>query len=142
MEAGSVRLLAVLAEVSYLLFWLSLMPATTAWMGKTFGAAADRRLYHDRVRWPPRVPESVHGGHSSANVSCRSRKNLSRALSGAATSHTDAAAPHLMHHRGSSGLSGTVAFGVAGGRSGGCSMPKEVPEFLYAISPRVASAGN
>lgn len=55
---------------------------------------------------------------------------------------TDAAAPHLMHHRGSSGLSGTVAFGVAGGRSGGCSMPKEVPEFLYAISPRVASAGN
>jgi hypothetical protein len=36
MEAGSVHLLAVLAEISYLLFWLSLMPATTAWIGKTF----------------------------------------------------------------------------------------------------------
>jgi hypothetical protein len=30
MEAGSIRLLAVLAEISYLLFWLSLMAATTA----------------------------------------------------------------------------------------------------------------
>jgi hypothetical protein len=84
-EAGSVRLLTVLAEISYLFCSGSCQRRPPGW-GKPFGAAADRRLYHDRVRWPPRVPESVHRGHSSANVSCRSRKSLSRAFSAAATS--------------------------------------------------------
>ena len=128
MEAGSVRLLAVLAEISTCYSGSRSCQRRPPGWGKPFGAAAERRLYHDRVRWPPRVPKSVHGGHSSANVSCRSRKSLSRAFSGAAHRYGRRGAA-LMHHRGLSGLSGTVAFGVAGADPGAAPCQKRCLSF-------------
>jgi hypothetical protein len=78
------------------------------------------------------VCPTLHGGQSSANVACRSRKNLSCAFSVAATSIT--ARRHISCTiAGRAGLAGLCLWERPEADPWAAPCQKEVPEFLYTV---------